>query len=82
MLYMGIGYRKLRKQTNGATDMTATTFDHTTELIDLDAILANYNAIAPELLTQEEIDMFNINFLLESTDTETEVDESLLNFEF
>lgn len=50
----------------------------TTELIDLDAILAE---IAPEL-TQEEINMFDINFLLESTDTETEVDVDLLNFEF
>ena len=46
--------------------------------IDLDAILANYNAE----LTQEEIDMFDINFLLESTDTETQVDDDLLNFEF
>ena len=52
----------------------------TTEF-DLDAILAHYAEIAPEL-TQEEIDMFDINFLLESTDTETEIDESLLNFEF
>lgn len=50
-----------------------------TELIDLDAILAKY---ADTELTQEEIDMVNINFLLESTDTETEIDESLLNFEF
>ena len=50
-----------------------------TELIDLDAILANYNANAPEL-TQAEIDMFDINFLLESTDTV--VDDELLNFEF
>ena len=40
-----------------------------TELIDLDAILANYNANAPEL-TQAEIDMFDIDFLLESTDTD------------
>lgn len=50
----------------------------TTEF-DLDAILAHYAEIE---LTQEEIDMFDINFLLESTDTETEIDESLLNFEF
>ena len=52
-----------------------------TELIDLDAILADYNAKAPEL-TQAEIDMFNIDYLLESTDTETVVDDELLNFEF
>jgi hypothetical protein len=52
-----------------------------TDTIDLDAILANYNANAPEL-TQEEIDMFDINFLLESTDTDSVVDDELLNFEF
>ena len=52
-----------------------------TELIDLDAILANYNANATEL-TQSEIDMLNIDFLLESTDTDSVVDDELLNFEF
>ena len=52
-----------------------------TEPFDLDAILANYNANAPEL-TQAEIDMFNIDFLLESTDTDTVVNDELLNFEF
>ena len=52
-----------------------------TEPFDLDAILANYNANAPEL-TQAEIDMFDIDFLLESTDTDTVVDDELLNFEF
>jgi hypothetical protein len=51
------------------------------QLIDLDAILADYNANAPEL-TQEEIDMFDINFLLDSTDTDTVLDDDLLNFEF
>ena len=51
------------------------------DAIDLDAILANYNANAPEL-TQAEIDMFDINFLLESTNTDTVVDDELLNFEF
>ena len=46
------------------------------DAIDLDAILAT-----PEL-TQAEIDMFDINFLLESTNTDTVVDDELLNFEF
>lgn len=49
----------------------------TTTKLDLDAILAGYNS-EPNLLTQEEL----IDFILGSIDTETELDDTLIDIDF
>jgi hypothetical protein len=45
--------------------------------LDLDAILNE-----PNVLTQEELNIFGIDYILESTDTETELDETLIDIDF